>query len=107
MLADDDPTSVIAAEENARLHSKSTTKLVDNKSNTIALGALTGKKGERKKIPATTTANTTFAFAPSIADVVSVIEPPTAKVSIATLADDDPTFIGGVTKHSLSENSKA
>ena len=51
-LADDDPTSVIAAEENARLHLKSTTKLVDDKSNTIALGALTGKKGEWKKIPA-------------------------------------------------------
>ena len=162
------------------MHLKSTTELVDNKSNTIALGALTGKEGERKKIPAvasslsskvltslrnismrlgdhlkgsqllypsrrkqdveddddtiiitfhsaesqeaqgsgvnsdaavtattaTSAANTTFADAPSIAVVVSAIEPPAAKVSITTLANDDPTFIGKVIKHSSSENSK-
>ena len=34
-LADDDPTTVIAAKENARVHLKSTTELVYNKSNTI------------------------------------------------------------------------
>ena len=178
-LADDDPTSVIAAEENKRLHLKSTTELVDDKSNTISLGALTGKKGEWKNIPAVasslsskiltslgnvsmrlgdhlkgsqllspsrrnqdleddddtiivtfhseesqeaqgsevnsdaavtataaTAANTTFTDASSIVDVGTIIELPLVKVSIETLADDDPTFIGRVTKHSSSKNSK-
>ena len=43
---------------------------------------------------ATTAANTTLADAPSIANVGTIIEPPAAKVSITTLANDNPTFIG-------------
>ena len=38
-------------------------------------------------------------------DIEPVIEPPAAKVSITTPADDDQTFIGEVIKHSSSENS--
>ena len=50
--------------------------------------------------------NTTFIDAPFTADIEPIIVSPTVQVSITTLANDDPTFIGEVIKHSLSENSK-
>ena len=43
---------------------------------------------------ATAAVNTIFTDAPSIVDVGTIIELPSVKVSIETLADDDPTFIG-------------
>ena len=91
-LEDDDDTIIVT------FHSEESQEAQGSEVNSDA--AVTATAG-------TASANTTFTDAPFIVNIRTIIEPPAAKVSITTLANDDPTFIGGVTKHSSSENSKA
>ena len=57
-----------------------------------------GSENKVEIVAANAVTETNFIVAPSTDDFGTIIEQPAVKVLITTLADDDPTFISGVTK---------